>query len=104
MGQLTPLSGFDMETFPFIVWSRETTINLVNLKEQFVEPLITREYASYEHRGQDSFFLKGKIYGMSIHFSAKQIFPDGSVRLNMCKMNLKPDMIKMLKEYGTIPK
>ena len=104
MGQLIPLPGFDMKTFPLILWSRDTTIDLVNVKEQFVEPLITRDFASYEHRGQDSFFIKDKVNGMSINFSAKQIFPDGSVRLNMCKMTFKPDLIKILKEYGTIPK
>lgn len=41
---------------------------------------------------------------MTIHFAAKQSFEDGTVRLNWCKMTFKPDFMKMLHEYGTIPK
>ena len=41
---------------------------------------------------------------MSIHFTAKQMFEDGCVRLNWCKMNFKPDLIRALEEYGMIPK
>ena len=41
---------------------------------------------------------------MTLHFSAKQNFEDGTVRLNWCKMSFKPDFIEILKEYGTIPK
>ena len=30
-GFMCPLEGFNMETFPFIAWSRPNSINLVNL-------------------------------------------------------------------------
>ena len=101
---MRPLAGFSINHFPFVVWSRENSINLVNIKEGSVEPLIERNYAAFDHRGQESFYLSGKIYGMSLHFTAKQEFEDGSARLNWCKMNFKPDLIKVLKEYGMLPK
>ena len=95
---------FDNEEFPFILWSSETCINLVNLKEGHCEPLALRDYASFDHRGQQGFFFREKIYGMTLHFSAKQSFEDGTVRLNWCKMTFKPDFMRMLRTYGTIPK
>ena len=95
-GWLCKLPGFNMEKFPFIVWSGETSINLVNINEGFTEPLIYRDYASFDHRGQQGVFCKGKLYGMTLHFSAKQIFKNGDVRLNWCKMSFKPDFKKML--------
>ena len=41
---------------------------------------------------------------MSLHFTAKQAFEDGAIRLNWCKMCFKPDFKEMLSMYGTIPK
>ena len=41
---------------------------------------------------------------MTLHFSAKQIFGDENVRLNWCKMTFKPDFMRLLKTYNTIPK
>lgn len=93
---MRPVPDFNLDYFPFIIWSRENAINLVNVKKGFVEPLIIRDYASYDKKGQQSFFIKKKIYGMSIHFTTKQVYTDDLVRLNYCKMNIKPDLMRML--------
>ena len=98
------MPDFDSEEFPFVLWSRDNAINLVNIKQGFVEPLILRDFASYDKKGQQAFHLDKKVYGTSIHFTAKQVFTDGCVRLNSCKMSIKPDLYKILKEYGTLPK
>ena len=43
MGYFEKLPGFDLETFPFVVASSTKCINLVNVKENYCEPLIMCE-------------------------------------------------------------
>ena len=43
MGYFEKLPGFDPETFPFVVASSSKSVNLINVKDPYTEPLIVCE-------------------------------------------------------------
>ena len=52
---LAPLPGFNFESFPFIVASGHETINLINVKEYSIQPLI--QSSSRNVRSQQAAFF-----------------------------------------------
>ena len=64
------LPGFDTDKFPFIVYSGNKTINLLNIRDfnSQVESLVINA----SQPGQRGLFFVKESFGYSLHFTAKQ--------------------------------
>ena len=101
MGYFEKLPAFDPEAFPFVVSSSSKSINLINVKEPYAEPLILCEQ-TISH-GQRAFFFTRESYGMSMHFTISKRLNDRVLRLQWVQMPLKTDFIDTLSMIGRLP-
>ena len=100
MGFFCLIPGF--EDVPLVVVSGNKGITIVNLRDEYSEPLIlVNSTASF---GQQQFFFKTEDYGLSFHFTLKRIInAKGKERHNWARMPLKPDFMQTLKDHFRLP-
>ena len=95
MSYFEKLPGFDPATFPFVVSSSSKSINLINVKEPYAEPLILCEQTTCH--GQRAFFFTQESYGMSMHFTIGRALDNSKMRLEWVRMAFKSDFIETLR-------
>ena len=70
------LPGFNLESFPFVVVAGDETINLVNVKEHTLQPLIQAKNRNI--RSQKAAFFLSSESGFNMHFATHRSSQDRS--------------------------
>ena len=87
---MTTMPGFDEETFPFILLSGESSINILNVNDGSMEPLIAA--ASNPKRAQTAFFFikrtNALVDSIEMHFSTTRTSDDALTLQNWNVMRL----------------
>ena len=70
-GYLSPLPGFDIQSFPFVACYGLSNINLINLSNNKMEPLVLFDHAEATSTfgKQGFFFQKNETGAISLHFT-----------------------------------
>ena len=84
--QITMLPSFDADSFPFLAFSGEKTLNILNIKTQMMQPLVDAEVSAYQ--GQQAFLFKKEKKGYSFHFVSYTIDDENKGFFNWHMMNL----------------
>ena len=99
--QITMLPSFDPE-FPFLAFSGQKTLNILNIKTQTMQPLI--DSPVYAYSGQQAFFFKKEKSGqIALHFVTRTLDDENKRFFNWYKVDLKDDFFENLKALGRLP-
>ena len=99
---LSPLEGFDLDTFPFVVTSGESTFNLVNVRTGHMEVLI-KAATSVLHAQTAIFYVQEGDGPVSAHFATTRTTEENKTQQNWFAMSFKQDFVDCLKRYGRLP-
>ena len=94
--------GFDIETFPFVVTSGESTFNIVNVKTGHMEVLI-KAATSVLHAQCSVFFVPDQDGTVSMHFATTRTTEENKTQQNWFVMPFKQDFFECLRQYGRLP-
>lgn len=94
--------GFNLEAFPFIVTSGESTFNLVNVKTGHMEVLI-KAATSVLHAQTSIFFVREPDGTVSAHFATTRTTEENKTQQNWFVMSFKKDFFDCLIQYGRLP-
>jgi len=91
------LPGFNLESFPFVVVAGHETINLVNVKEHTLQPLIQAKNRNI--RSQKAAFFMSSDSGFNMHFATHRSTEDRRREDCWYMMPLKDDFTQTLRTY-----
>ena len=94
--------GFDLNDFPFIVTSGESTFNIVNVKTGHMEVLV-KAATSVLHAQTSVFFVPEENGTVSMHFATTRTTEENMTQQNWFAMSFKKDFFDCLKTYGRLP-
>ena len=99
---LALLPGFDLNSFPFVVSSGKLSYNLINVKSEYMAPLIqgSGNNGTVE---RPAFFLERDNSNLDMFFVTTGLIEDSHYELNMHCMTFKEDFTQTLNEYGRLP-
>ena len=87
---------------PLFIVAGATTLSLVNLEDEHIEPLIDAESTVFF--SMPAFFIKEEEHGgLSIHFTVKRTINESNVRYNWVRMPFKPDFMSIIQRYSRLP-
>ena len=98
--QITMLPSFDPE-FPFLAFSGQKTLNILNIKTQTMQILIDTKVVAYS--GQQAFFFKKERTGHALYFVYQAADDENKRWFNWYKVDLKDDFFENLKALGRLP-
>ena len=96
---ISPLPGFDVETFPFLVCAGLASFNLINIQEGLTEVLIA---ADGDSGSREAFFMLEKGNTFSMHFATSQSAA-GQRTENWHCMRFREDFTETLRSFGRLP-
>ena len=98
--QIAMLPSFDPE-FPFLAFSGEKTLNILNIETQTIQTLIDSPVVAYS--GQQAFFFKKVRSGHALYFVNWTTDDENKRFFNWYKVDLKDDFFENLKALGRLP-
>ena len=98
---IAPLANFNIESFPFILCSDSRNINLVNVSDGYIKPLIQNKTTCTQ--GQLPFFVKREDDGIALHFTSIADLLGSTTKLEWRYWRLTKEFSLILAEYGKLP-
>ena len=96
-----PVPDFNKDIFPFLIVTGISSIALLNVKTGNIEPLVkTKASSSYD---QQAFFFQKSEYSVKLNIACNRQMLNGNRRLEWIQMELKPQLLEILKRIGELP-
>ena len=99
---LEPLPGFDEDKFPFVISSGDESLNLINVKDDYHEPLIKAPVWTDGPQQAVLFLLDDENdpkKGFDMHFCSRRTHRKNKYQYEWHKMPFKSDFIDLLTKY-----
>lgn len=98
---LFPIMDFDAVSFPIVLMSGQRTLNILNIEEASMQPLL--KIPTDARSGSSIAFILREDNGFSLHVARRHIDDENNTHHEWVRLLLRDDFITCLKEIGRLP-